>query len=303
MHGPTDLSRHSGYRDLLAAAAADPLDDGVRLVLSDWLEEHGDLDRAAFVRLQLERARLSAHDPRDVLLSYDEAALLNRHRRAWLAEVPDWLRPYARFERGLPGAAAHLPVPLLLEHAGDDWTCLPLHRLHLKDGAGHLEALFTCPRLSRVTSLHLFEPVGAAALKKLAASRHLGQLRVLGLSCGGIDPAGAKALFAAALPCLEWLDLSGNDIGSAGVAALVRSPALDGLRRLHLARNRLGDAGARHLARWPGLACLSELSLENNEIGDAGARALLESPHRGGIERIDLRRNSITTDLPAPFRR
>ena len=37
----------------------DPDDDTHRLVYADWLEEHGEPERAAFVRLQLECDRLA----------------------------------------------------------------------------------------------------------------------------------------------------------------------------------------------------------------------------------------------------
>lgn len=36
--------------ELLRTILADPADDAARLVYSDWLEEHGDMDRAAFIR-------------------------------------------------------------------------------------------------------------------------------------------------------------------------------------------------------------------------------------------------------------
>ncbi len=42
------------------AVVADPADDAVRLICADWLEEHGDLARAEFVRLQCRIAALEA---------------------------------------------------------------------------------------------------------------------------------------------------------------------------------------------------------------------------------------------------
>ena len=51
----------------LRAAREQSDDDTPRLVLADWLEEHGseaDVARAALVRLQCERARLDKGDPR-----------------------------------------------------------------------------------------------------------------------------------------------------------------------------------------------------------------------------------------------
>ena len=43
---------------LLAAVAADPRDDAPRLVLADWLDEQGEPERAAFIRVQCAAARL-----------------------------------------------------------------------------------------------------------------------------------------------------------------------------------------------------------------------------------------------------
>ena len=42
---------------LVAAVAAEPDDDTPRLVFADWLQEHGEGDRAEFVRVQCEAAR------------------------------------------------------------------------------------------------------------------------------------------------------------------------------------------------------------------------------------------------------
>lgn len=54
---PTD---HPEYAALLRAIGAAPDDDTPRLVAADWLDEHGDADRAAFIRAQVELARLEA---------------------------------------------------------------------------------------------------------------------------------------------------------------------------------------------------------------------------------------------------
>jgi uncharacterized protein (TIGR02996 family) len=51
---------HPDWPAFLAAIVADPDDDTARLVAADFLEEHGDPDRAAFVRAQVELARLEA---------------------------------------------------------------------------------------------------------------------------------------------------------------------------------------------------------------------------------------------------
>ena len=42
---------------LLAAIIADPKNDDIRLIAADWLDEHGECDRAEFIRVQVELAR------------------------------------------------------------------------------------------------------------------------------------------------------------------------------------------------------------------------------------------------------
>src|SRR5262245_13175122 len=49
---------------LLQAVCDNPTDDAPRLVYADWLEENGDSERAEFIRLQIELARLPLGDPR-----------------------------------------------------------------------------------------------------------------------------------------------------------------------------------------------------------------------------------------------
>ncbi len=45
-------------RDALLHAVCDNPDDDVpRLVFADWLQEHGEEDRAGFIRMQIESAR------------------------------------------------------------------------------------------------------------------------------------------------------------------------------------------------------------------------------------------------------
>jgi uncharacterized protein (TIGR02996 family) len=96
---------------LIRACKDDPDDDRARLVLSDWLEEHGDVERAEFIRLQCganypvpaDTYRLGgfgAHGPWRISERvtaprppYDErnrqreAELLQRNRERWL-DVP-----------------------------------------------------------------------------------------------------------------------------------------------------------------------------------------------------------------------
>ena len=84
---------------LLAAIAARPDDDTPRLVYADWLDDHGDADRAEFIRLQCAQAQGGPDDPAAAERA-DE--LENHHRIRWLAGVPTGPGLRWEFRRGFP---------------------------------------------------------------------------------------------------------------------------------------------------------------------------------------------------------
>src|SRR5947208_75618 len=96
----------------LAAAKKRPDDDSPRLVLADWLEEHGDVDdagRAELVRAQCELARLSPGQPRAAELRQRERELLARHKRAWIGQLADRKLGW-HFVRGLAELRLQAPT-------------------------------------------------------------------------------------------------------------------------------------------------------------------------------------------------
>ena len=85
---------HPEYLALLRAIVAEPTDDTPRLVCADWIEEHGDSNRAAFIRIQVELARLEAHgrgNSRDADKLREKERLLlgplSDYRPLWAAEA------------------------------------------------------------------------------------------------------------------------------------------------------------------------------------------------------------------------
>ena len=77
--------RHPDWPAFLAAIIAEPDDDTPRLVAADFLEEHGEPDRAAFVRVQIDLARLEASE----LAQSQEAGDLRKKERAFLGPKSD----------------------------------------------------------------------------------------------------------------------------------------------------------------------------------------------------------------------
>src|SRR5436190_1776608 len=77
----------SERESLLAATRANPGDEEVRVVYSDWLEENGELDRATYLRLQIELAREWWYDKPCAELFASIAGLASRIEPTWLATV------------------------------------------------------------------------------------------------------------------------------------------------------------------------------------------------------------------------
>jgi uncharacterized protein (TIGR02996 family) len=97
---------HPRLLALLEEARLAPDDDGPRLVLADWLEDHGDAARAEFLRLQCHSPRLAAAQERC-------RALLDRHGGAWLGPLWRWPPRRLAWHRGL----LTLRPPALGDHA------------------------------------------------------------------------------------------------------------------------------------------------------------------------------------------
>src|SRR4051794_10588190 len=85
---------------LLQGCKDAPDDDAPRLVLADWLEEHGESDRAEFVRLSVRLAaqEVAVGDEAPSLARLHE--LSARHATRWLGALPD-LGERLAFRRGL----------------------------------------------------------------------------------------------------------------------------------------------------------------------------------------------------------
>jgi uncharacterized protein (TIGR02996 family) len=109
---------------LLAAIRAAPDDDAPRLVYADWLDEHGQLERADFIRVQCELARRD-----DPALRRREAELLAAHHDAFAGPLA---APHLRFrfERGFPVAFGH--TGLFVRDTADRWK---LYYRFMPDGS------------------------------------------------------------------------------------------------------------------------------------------------------------------------
>jgi uncharacterized protein (TIGR02996 family) len=312
---------------LLAAAVAAPEDDLPRLVFADWLDEHGDPDRAEFIRLQIALARGQADEP--AVAAARARELLAEHKPAW--EIPGLQPAGQSFRRGFVEGLRMAAEPFVA-HAERISRAAPVVELRLQTAAPFLVDLATVPWLDRVETLDLRANNHLAPrLGPFFAAARLPRLRALNLQNTGLagDDYDTLAAAAGGLPRLERLVLSGNYVGdagcerlagarslaglrelvmrcdmiafsdaihAAGAAALAESPHLTDLRSLDLAGHHIGDAGLRALAHSPNAAALEVLDVSQNdvgEVGDSGVEALTESPHLGRLRRLDLTRNRL----------
>jgi uncharacterized protein (TIGR02996 family) len=85
----------------LAAIREAPEDDTSRLVFADWLEEHGDDQRAEFIRAQVTASRLDDLDPECIRLERRAAVLLKKNEKRWLTPVRR-IAQSCMMERGFP---------------------------------------------------------------------------------------------------------------------------------------------------------------------------------------------------------
>src|SRR5262249_59488889 len=90
--------RMSLEQGFLQAMIENADDDGVRLILADWLEERGD-PRGEFIRIQVDRARPSLDELRQTMNERRESELLRAHEKEWVAPLRPWVREW-RFVRG-----------------------------------------------------------------------------------------------------------------------------------------------------------------------------------------------------------
>jgi uncharacterized protein (TIGR02996 family) len=310
---------------LVAAIIANPAEDTPRLAFADWLDEHGDRDRARFIRLQYEIEKLPPIGAKTSKAKKEEEALLKKYEKKWAGGIAG-LVDYFRFRRGFV-ELVRLSAASFLKHGERLFELAPIREVRfdpVKDQMpelaaspllgraegigfsayimdqlgtdGRLEALLGSPYLATVRRLEFgMSYLHQRDAERIARCPHLGAVVHLNLSSNFIGPEGLRAVaYSDRLPSLTSLNLwGGSGTGLPGVEMLADSPLADRLEELCLSHigwfNDLGDPIARSVAGAPRLKKLRVLDLSNNGITDAGAKALAGSPHLGRLERLTLR--------------
>lgn len=303
-----------------------PEDDAIRRIYADWLNDHGQDDRAEFIRVQLDLNQLDEADPRRPELERRERQLLGRHRQEWLgpAAVEG---AFCQFERGFPSSVSLGPVELQ-RHGDALFGAAPiskvqLHTLHPLRGTSALDRLLANPLLARAHSLDLEgNGLSAGDLVRLFRGGKFPNLRCLKLRGNPLDTDGLRAVLESpvakqlrelgldntrqnatslellcrseALGQLEVLHLGHNDLGPAATQFLGSAKYMQSLRRLYLPGNRLSPTSARDLAQSPHLRHLVALDLSSNPIGYEGINEMVRSPFLIRLEEFNLGRTRLT---------
>lgn len=282
--------------DFLPSIIDAPDDDAPRLVFADWLEENGDTERAEFIRIQCELARLGEDDPRFRRLTARGKELEDEHRVEWQSDLPQFEEIFwGGFHRGFVAAVRVESVETFAEHADAIFAAAPIRELRFhRVFANEAKRIAMTRQLARVQVLDLEDGnmIGNQGAQALANSPYISGLTVLKLRGNAIGPSGASALARAAhLGPLTDLNLDRNAIYDEGVQAIVESPRMRHLQRLSLGWTQCGEPAARILARSSYLANLNLLYLSGNQIGDEGVEALAASRHLRGLRELFLEGN------------
>lgn len=287
-------------------------DDAARLVFADWLDEHGETERAEFIRVQVQLAGMPSWDPAQVGLRIREQELLKEHSETWLKEMPEI--PGVRWEgfrRGVVAEVAFVNFEAMRTSAHACRAIAPIEAARVS-WPRRRESTENAPPIAELRELTLTgpRPMYGGAVKKFANSPQLATLRVLKAS--GLD---AKELGRLAesphLKNLRTLCLTSNGVGTAGVLNLTKAATLTDLETLDLTGpgyyesyydNPLIDlAGMEALAEWKGLKSVRSLSLTGSDVRNEGLRRLLQSPHAAGLKSLSLRGGRLDGAAMAEF--
>ncbi len=243
-----------------AAIRASPLDDTPRLVYADWLQEHGDEERAEFIRLQCQIACL----PNDRKTERKvRPALEHRERMLLTANRKRWAEPILRLHHhtNYPDVCAELCDRTELRRGFIHGFVLNL------DSAYRL--VTASPPLEPMDELHIRETGregdDVGKLNSVASWENAGCFQTV--SCAHADDDDVWTIIHGKFTRLSTLELCGGWVT---------------------------DAGAVEIAQWAGASALTTLNLSSNRITDAGAGALANSPHLSGLKRLNLRQNRLS---------
>lgn len=319
---------------LRSAVVANPDDDTPRLIFADWLDEHGQPDRAAFIRMQIDAARAEPWSPAAREAEHRADAVYGLGQPDW---KPDWAESLAvQYHRGFVEGItvdAHA-FPQLAERVFEQF---PLRTLTLsrpwiaEDGvfSNSLNKAFGHPFLRRIHRLELNRVnIAPEELYALSDSPHLADLHELSLSgnplsvdwlveflnsrtmpnlnvielaeIAHIGPALSSGLSKCSHRRFTKLDCSGIRLLFNELIDVLQSPALQAVEELHLrwslGPNCLGPLTQIDMASVMPWRRLRRLDCTGQGFGSGGVEAITKKVNSETLRWLGLAANDIGAD-------
>jgi uncharacterized protein (TIGR02996 family) len=281
---------------LYRAVCEQPDDDTPRLIFADYVEETGDTVRAAFIRTQIELARVPEHDPVwSRCRQLDPNAILGWSLSYPLPELPAGMSWRGhRVRRGFSWKASVADAGAFPVAAAKLFGSAPIQALDLDHSCGIHKALLRfaeCPQLKALRrlefSLTRFDP---REIGILVESQHLSHLKEMAFAQHAITAEGLQALSGSALfATLAELELERAALSPALVVDALGAATKANLRKLVISECLLPAPDAAHLVALPLVEGLECLDLGDNPLRSEGVRAVAESERLGRLEVLNLR--------------
>ncbi len=291
--------------DLLRAIRDNPDEDTPRLMFADHLDEEGNAPRAEFIRVQVERARLSDHDPARRALEDREHELLAEHECSWLGVAPDDMDELTEweFDRGFVNEVAASPV--FMNGPGSDLCAAhPVRRWRVMSAQNNLPADLRecgqrgwCDRLEALDLSGWY--AGLGEVSGFLTRSYFARLRELDLRmCGPLESLPELLEVVPFRDNLTALRCGANAADGAGldVAEFVRALGTKcALSELCIMSSMLNDADIGDLLGSTAAARLTSLDLQQN-IPDVGSVAAFHAT-RARFRELDISETILGTSL------
>ncbi|MGL4553600.1 MAG: TIGR02996 domain-containing protein [Gemmataceae bacterium] len=277
------MSARPELLSLLEACKREPEEDAPRLVLADWLEEHGEEDRAEFLRLEA----TSGHARGRPAFIWLRHLLWSRGCDRWAPFQPALQKNgSATPDGGLISAQATPKAPTSprgLRWAGTEaWAWV--ERLAVSPGPGDLPGLLGSALLETVRTLDLSgAKLTAGGVAALAGSPRLATLR--GLLLEPVADSGLLPLLRSPHAAgLRRLDLgTESELMATDYAALSEPGVLPNLERLAFHGDRYPS---EEVVDWIYAAPRPLRELSFSTVGRLGRAPLADAEHLRGVRRL-----------------